>query len=161
MATAPRSGKPPGPWTTTRASGSGSRPDRWVGSTPSAGRGVSPVSDRSSHSLFTTALKSLATAGAGSPSASSPSEGLADRIAGDPTATRTPLPWFGGTVAAAWETPPEGTTPGLVAAGSGELPSGAVAEPLSGWIAELGRFAAGPGAAVALAGAAWRLTHNW
>jgi hypothetical protein len=89
--------------------------------------------------LLTTALKSLATAGAGSPSENSPSEGLAERIAGDPTATRTVPPWFEGEIGAAWEPPIEETTPGLVEAGSGEA--------LRGRIGDVGTIVPAPGAA--------------
>jgi hypothetical protein len=78
--------------------------------------------------LLTTALKSLATAGAGSPSDNSPSEGLAERIAGDPRATPTLPPWFKGETGAAWEPPVEETDPGLVEAGSGKALIGRIGD---------------------------------
>ena len=88
---APSSGKPPAPRVTTNASGFFSCPDTSASAASFSSRDVEPVRDFSSHSLLTAALKSRVAGGVGSPSDNRPPDGLAERVAGDPTATRKPL----------------------------------------------------------------------
>ena len=112
---------------------------------------MDPLGDRSSHSLLTTAWKSLAASGAGSPSDNSPPEGLAERIAGDPTATSKPLDSFEGEVEPGWETPDDGCAPGPLEAGGGEA--------IPGEIPEAGPFGSTLREVVE-AGLGWRATQS-
>jgi len=88
----------------------------------------------------------------GSSSDNKPPEGLAERIAGDPTATREPSGWFGGEVGVAVESPADGWTAGLVEAGSGEA--------ISGVIVKEATLVTALVAMVERSVADWRLIHN-
>jgi len=111
------------------------------------------VSDLSSHALLTAALKSRAAGGAGSPSDKRPPEGLAERTAGDPTATGEPSRSFAGKGEAAGESPFDGRTATLVETGSvARIPD---------VMAEVAMAAPALVAVVDRSVVAWTLIHNW
>jgi len=103
---------------------------------------------------LTAAGESPTAGGAGSPSDNKPPEGLAERTASDPTATRKPSGWFGGEIVeATWESPRAGKPARLVKADNGVA--------IADRIAEDGTVVPALGAVVERSVVGWRLTHNW